>query len=96
MREAGAREVHLRIASPQIISPCFYGVDMSTYEELMCAHKTLDEVQKTIGADSIAFLSREALFKAGKRPELCLACFTGKYPTKLYQPVDQANKDGKF
>ncbi len=96
LREAGAREVHLRIASPQIISPCFYGVDMSTYEELMCAHKTLDEVQKTIGADSIAFLSREALFKAGKRPELCLACFTGKYPTKLYQPVDQANKDGKF
>ena len=96
LREAGAREVHLRIASPQIISPCFYGLDMSTYEELMCAHKTLDEVQKTIGADSIAFLSREALFKAGKRPELCLACFTGKYPTKLYQPVDQANKDGKF
>lgn len=96
LREAGAKEVHLRIASPQITRPCFYGVDISTYEELMCAHKTLDEVQKIIGVDSIAFLSEEALFKAGHRCELCLACFNGKYPTKLYQPIEEANRDGKF
>ncbi len=96
LREAGAKEVHLRIASPQIKSPCFYGVDMSTYEELMCAHKTLEEVKSILDVDSVAFLSEEALFKAGERSQLCLACFNGKYPTRLYQPVEQANKDGKF
>ena len=96
LREAGAREVHLRIASPQITRPCFYGVDISTYEELMCAHKTLDEVRETIGVDSIAFLSEDALYRAAGSSGLCLACFNGKYPTELYQPIEEANKDGKF
>ena len=96
LREAGATEVHLRIASPPIKSPCFYGVDMSTYDELLCAHKDLDEVRKILGVDSLAFLSQEALYKAGKREELCLACFTGEYPTYLYQRIEEANKDGKF
>ena len=96
LREAGATEVHLRIASPPIKSPCFYGVDMSTYDELLCAHKDLDEVRDILGVDSLAFLSQEALYKAGKRSELCLACFTGDYPTYLYQRIEEANKDGKF
>ena len=96
LREAGATEVHLRIASPPIKSPCFYGVDMSTYDELLCAHKSLDEVREILGVDSLAFLSQEALYKAGKRSELCLACFTGDYPTYLYQRIEEANKDGKF
>lgn len=96
LREAGATEVHLRIASPPITSPCFYGVDMSTYEELICAHKSLDQVREILGVDSLAFLSPEALYKAGKRSELCLACFSGDYPTYLYQRIDEANKDGKF
>lgn len=96
LKEAGAREVHLRIASPQITRPCFYGVDISTYEELLCAHKKLDEVRDIIEADSIAFLSEAALFEAGRRSELCLACFNGNYPTYLYQSIEQANKDGKF
>ena len=96
LREAGATEVHLRIASPPIKSPCFYGVDMSTYDELLCAHKDLDEVREILGVDSLAFLSQEALYKAGKRAELCLACFTGDYPTYLYQRIEEANKDGKF
>ena len=96
LREAGAREVHLRIASPMIKSPCFYGVDISTYEELLCAHKSVSEVTETIGADSVAFLSEEALFRAGGRSDLCLACFNGRYPTSLYQSLEEANKDGKF
>ena len=96
LREAGATEVHLRIASPPITSPCFYGVDMSTYEELICAHKSLDQVREILGVDSLAFLSPEALYKAGKRSELCLACFSGDYPTYLYQRIEEANKDGKF
>ena len=76
--------------------PCFYGVDISTYEELLCASKNLDEVTEIIGADSLAFLSREALFEAGRRTDLCLACFTGDYPTALYASIEEANKDGKF
>ncbi len=96
LREAGAKEVHLRIASPQIKRPCFYGVDISTYEELLCAHKSLEEVKQMLDVDSIAFLSEQALYEAGKREELCLACFNGNYPTYLYQSIEEANKDGKF
>ena len=96
LREAGAKEVHLRIASPQIKRPCFYGVDISTYEELLCAHKSLEEVRQMLDVDTIAFLSEQALYEAGKREELCLACFNGNYPTYLYQSIEEANKDGKF
>ena len=96
LKEAGASEVHVRIASPQIKAPCFYGVDISTYEELLCAHKSLEEVREYLAADSIAFLSEAALFTAGGRNELCLACFSGRYPTALYQSIEEANKDGKF
>ena len=96
LREAGAREVHLRIASPPIMKPCFYGVDISTYDELLCARKSVEEACRIIGADSLAFLSEEALYTAGRRSDLCLACFNGRYPTALFQPVEDANKDGKF
>ena len=96
LREAGAKEVHIRIASPPIISPCFYGVDISTYDELICAHKSIEEVRQMLGADSLAFLSEQALYEAGHRSELCLACFSGNYPTYLYQSIEEANKDGKF
>ena len=96
LRDAGATEVHVRIAAPKIVRPCFYGVDISTYEELICAHKSEDEVRELLGADSLAFLSEEALYKAGHRNELCLACFNGNYPTYLYESIEEANKDGKF
>lgn len=96
LREAGATEVHVRIASPPITHPCFYGVDTSTYDELLCARKSPEEVCRLVGADSLHFLSLEALLKAGGRDELCMACFTGRYPTALYSPVEAANKDGKF
>ena len=96
LKEAGATEVHVRIASPPMIAPCFYGVDTSTYEELISARQSVAEVCRTIGADSLAFLSEEALYKAGRREELCTACFSGRYPTALYAEKEQANKDGKF
>ena len=96
LRDAGAAEVHLRLASPPITRPCFYGVDISTYDELICAHKNLDEVRQILNVDSLAFLSEQALYEAGRRSELCLACFNGNYPTYLYQSIEEANKDGKF
>lgn len=95
LREAGAAAVHVRIASPPMTNPCFYGVDTSTYDELISARKSVEEVRQNIGSDSLAFLSKEALLQAGGRSELCLACYTGQYPTALYQSVTQANKDDK-
>jgi len=97
LKQAGATEVHLRIASPPYAHPCFYGVDTATYEELISARiKDPDEVCRLLEADSLAWLSPGSLYKAGNRKELCTACFTGKYPTELYQTYEEANKEGKF
>lgn len=96
LKDAGAREVHLRIASPPIKMPCFYGVDISTYDELLCARRSVEEARQITGADSLAYLSEGSLLKAGRRSDLCLACFNGRYPTRLFQTVEDANKDGKF
>ena len=93
LREAGAAAIHLRIASPPITNPCFYGVNISTYDELISARKDVDEVRRVIGADSLAFLSPQALYEASSRTQLCLACFTGKYPTALYQNTGEKKED---
>jgi amidophosphoribosyltransferase len=86
IKEAGAKEVHLRIASPPMLHPCVYGVETTTCEELICARlKDIEKVKESIGADSLAYLSAESLYKASNRSELCVACFTGRYPTPLYQ-----------
>lgn len=95
LREAGASEVHLRIASPPITHPCFYGVDMSTYDELLGAvtNKDVEQMRQAVDADSLAFLSKKALFyAAADRHEFCLACFNGKYPTALYTAEEDAHK----
>ena len=85
LREAGAKEVHVRIASPMMRFPCHYGVDTSTMEELLCSHRTLEEACKVIGADSLGYLSpestRDSCFGCA---DPCQACFTGEYPTLLY------------
>lgn len=85
LRDAGAKEVHVRIASPMMTHPCFYGVDTSTVEELLCAGRTLDEACHYIGADSLGFLSSPSTNKSYRaKADLCQACFTGEYPTVLY------------
>jgi len=96
LREAGATAIHVRIGCPQMKHPCFYGVDTSTYEELISASHNVEEVRKLIGADTLYFLSEEALHKAGNRSELCVACYNGKYPTALYQTKRELNIEGKF
>ena len=82
LRRAGAAEVHVRIASPPIISPCHLGVDMATRAELLAANNTVPEIQEHIGADSLGYLSVAGLVRGTRRPEgaLCNACFTGRYP----------------
>lgn len=84
LREAGALEVHVRIASAPLKTPCYYGVDITTLDELISSRCTPEEVCKMIGADSLAFLSHDGMMKAGHRSDLCLACFNQKYPTELY------------
>ena len=82
LRSAGAKEVHLRVCAPPIISTCHFGVDMATKGELLAAQKTVPEICEYVGADSLEFLTVERLFKAiGREPDqCCAACFTGQYP----------------
>ena len=85
MRNAGAREVHVRVSSPPYVSPCFYGIDTPLKQDLIAANHSLDEVRRWIAADSLAYLSLDGLQEAvtdGDR-KYCVACFTGKYPTPL-------------
>src|SRR5438874_555088 len=84
VREAGAKEVHMRISCPPTISPCFYGVDTPSKKELIAANKSVEEIRDFIGAESLAFLSLEGLKKAcddGAQTRYCTACYTGSYPT---------------
>ncbi|MBT5987861.1 MAG: amidophosphoribosyltransferase [Elusimicrobiaceae bacterium] len=86
LKEAGARKVHMAISSPPIISPCFYGIDTPNRQELIAGHKTIEEIKKYIGVDSLTYLTKENLIKAAgenKYTGFCSACFTGKYPTKI-------------
>jgi amidophosphoribosyltransferase len=84
VRNAGAREVHMRVSCPPTISPCFYGVDTPSKKHLIAANKSVDEIREYIGADSLAYLSLDGMKKAcgeGEKATYCTACYTGKYPT---------------
>ncbi|MBY0553483.1 amidophosphoribosyltransferase [bacterium] len=85
IRQAGAKEVHLRIASPPTTGPCYYGVDTPQKSELIASHNSLEDIRKYIGADSLAYLSEPGMWQAmNSGPEsFCAACFNGDYPTSL-------------
>lgn len=85
VRKAGAEEVHMRIGSPPIVSPCYLGIDMATREELVAAHKTVAGVEAVINADSLGYVSVEGLVEAVGIPadDLCLGCLTGVYPVEI-------------
>jgi amidophosphoribosyltransferase len=84
LRDAGAREVHLRITSPPIVHPCYLGVDMATYAELIAANLTVPEVCERVGADSLGYLSIENLVASTgrERTDFCLGCLNGRYPSQ--------------
>jgi amidophosphoribosyltransferase len=87
VRNFGAKEVHMRIAAPPTIGPCYYGVDTPDKEELIASQKSIEEIRKFIGADSLKYVSLEGLLSAVKDPQqqkYCAACFTDQYPTKVY------------
>jgi amidophosphoribosyltransferase len=82
LRDAGAREVHLRISAPPIRNPCFYGIDMHTRDEMVAHERTVEEVAEHLGADSLAYISLEGVYEAigSGRERHCDACFSGDYP----------------
>jgi amidophosphoribosyltransferase len=83
--DAGASEVHVRISSPPVVSPCFYGIDLASEDEMIAAHASVDDVRAAIGATSLAYISLEGLQAATRRPAdaLCRACLTRDYPTRV-------------
>jgi amidophosphoribosyltransferase len=83
--DAGAAEVHVRISSPPVVSPCFYGIDLASEDEMIAAHSTVEEIRETIGATSLAYLSLAGLEESTARPAdgLCRACLTREYPTSV-------------
>jgi len=97
VRNAGAREVHLRISCPPTVSPCFYGVDTPTQSELIAASHSVEEIREYIEADSLAYLSLDALHRSvvDDRDQYCYACYTGAYPTELVQIEELAAAKGR-
>ncbi|KAL0422863.1 UNVERIFIED_CONTAM: Amidophosphoribosyltransferase 2, chloroplastic [Sesamum latifolium] len=95
LKEAGAKEVHMRIASPPIIGSCYYGVDTPSAEELISNRMSVEEIREFIGSDSLAFLPFESLknLLGDDSPNFCYACFSGKYPV---QPTGKVKRVGDF
>ena len=94
LREAGAREIHVRISSPPVKWPCFYGIDFATRAELVASGLEVEEIRRSIGADSLGYVSLEGLIESTQIDEnkLCGACFTGQYPIRI--PADMS--EGKM
>jgi amidophosphoribosyltransferase len=98
VREAGAKEVHVRISCPPTISPCYYGVDTPTREELIASSNSPEEIRKFLGADSLGYISLPGLRRAVNDTEgkFCTSCYTGVYPTDLVQlEVRESGRNGK-
>lgn len=92
LKNAGAKEVHMRISSPPVLNPCYFGIDFSSKEHLIAANYSIEEIRESINADSLGFLSVESLLKTpigSLKENYCTGCFTGKYPMKV--PVDHKN-----
>ncbi len=94
LRRAGAREIHLRVASPPIMHPCYYGIDFPSRDELIASKRTVDEIRKYLGVDSLAYLSQDGMLSCvqGKREHYCTACFSGQYPI----PIDPSFQKDVF
>jgi amidophosphoribosyltransferase len=87
---SGAREVHIRISSPPLLYPCYYGIDMATKKEFVANHKTVEDIRKFLGVDSLRYLSIDGLVKAAgqSRNKFCFACFNGDYPVQIPEDND--------
>ncbi|MFQ5822440.1 MAG: amidophosphoribosyltransferase [bacterium] len=97
LRRAGAKEVHVRVSSPPIISPCYYGMDFPTKEELIASNKTVEEIREYLGVDSLGYLSLEGMVNAcsDEQKGFCDACFTGNYPIPPEKGVTKLQHEEK-
>jgi amidophosphoribosyltransferase len=95
IRQAGAREVHFRVASPPITGPCYYGIDTPTRRELIASQHTLEEIRTHLGVDSLGYLSLDGMLRAagGDETEFCHACFSGAYPTEIPDESTRGRND---
>jgi amidophosphoribosyltransferase len=90
IRSTGAAEVHVRVSSPPVRFPCFYGIDIATNKELIASSHSVEEICRYIEADSLAYLSVEGMLNAvNKNNSYCTACFTGDYPTAIPADFDK-------
>ena len=84
IRAVGAKEIHVRITAPPIVAPCYYGIDIPTRRELIGSTKSVEEIRKFIGADSLGYLSLEAVLTSVEdKKQYCSACFSNNYPTEI-------------
>jgi amidophosphoribosyltransferase len=92
LRDAGAREVHMRISSPPVTHPCFYGIDTDSQNQLIAATKSVKEIEERIGVDTLAYLSWEGMLEATQEntDHFCSACFTGDYPVSIPEDVKRS------
>lgn len=97
LRKAGAKEVHMRISCPPHISPCYYGIDFPSKEELLACNMGMEEIKKFLDVDSLGYLSVEGMLSAtGKEnSDYCAACFTGNYPTQIFDDVNKFKLEKK-
>ena len=86
LKEAGAKEIHMRISAPPFLFPCFYGTDIDSRENLIACHHTVSEIAEKIGVNSLGYLPIESLYRLAGSKDYCSACFDGRYPTKI--PAD--------
>lgn len=97
LRKAGAKEVHMRISCPPHVSPCYYGIDFPSKTELLACNNTMEEIKKFLDVDSIGYLSMEGMLGATRQnpDDFCGACFTGKYPTQIFDDIDKLKLEKK-
>ncbi|MBP3578859.1 MAG: amidophosphoribosyltransferase, partial [Lachnospiraceae bacterium] len=86
LRDAGAKEIHMRISAPPFLHPCYYGTDIDSEENLIACHHSMEEIAELIGVDTLGYLPVEKLDKLVEGRQYCAACFNGEYPTKI--PMD--------
>jgi amidophosphoribosyltransferase len=92
IRQAGAKEVHFRVASPPITGPCYYGIDTPTKRELIGSNHSVEQIRQHLGVDSLGYLSLDGMLRAagGNQAEFCHACFSGQYPTEIPDDLERA------
>jgi len=91
LRAAGAKEIHLRVASPPICHPCYFGIDFPNQNELIAHTKSVEEIRKFLEVDSLHYLSHDGMLSCVKMPaeKYCTACFSGNYPLDVTEPVEK-------